>query len=328
MVATWKGSSSALDKGIMLKNYTSESSSGYSKHFMSTEASYKPYLTYTYNSVTYSTLTNGVAKTGTISQGGEYWYRFVATECSDFTFSTTGSIDTYGELYQGNTLLTTNDDGGEGTNFSITYLLVEGSEYRLKVRGYSSSTSGTYSVKAESDYIGYAVYRNLAPPISWVSGDWHTGIMVEKNKNHATPILHVSGLTDVIKYSSWDGFVDGGDFNGVYRPKQTLTATDKQNIAATARELETYDIDYILSHQIQATVWPDATTIEPEDIVAFRCDGFVEYCYEVNGIRIFGDEEHWDISKASTENIAHHRMANVTPKIQAEQCMELVRSTY
>lgn len=49
MVSTWKGSSSALDKGIMLKNYTSESSSGYSKHFMSTESSYKPYLTYTYN---------------------------------------------------------------------------------------------------------------------------------------------------------------------------------------------------------------------------------------------------------------------------------------
>lgn len=51
MVATWKGSSSALDKGIMLKNYTSESSSGYSKHFMSTESSYKPYLTYTYNAM-------------------------------------------------------------------------------------------------------------------------------------------------------------------------------------------------------------------------------------------------------------------------------------
>ena len=48
MVATWKSSSTALNKGIMLKNYTSESSSGYSKHFLSTESSYKPYLTYTY----------------------------------------------------------------------------------------------------------------------------------------------------------------------------------------------------------------------------------------------------------------------------------------
>ena len=49
MVATWKSSSTALNKGIMLKNYTSESSSGSSKHFLSTESNYKPYLTYTYN---------------------------------------------------------------------------------------------------------------------------------------------------------------------------------------------------------------------------------------------------------------------------------------
>ena len=48
MVATWKGSPLALDKGIMLKNYTTEYSSGYSKHFLSTESSNKPYLTYTY----------------------------------------------------------------------------------------------------------------------------------------------------------------------------------------------------------------------------------------------------------------------------------------
>ena len=54
MVATWKGSSTALDKGIMLKNYTSETNTAYSKHFRSAEygttsTTYKPYLSYTYN---------------------------------------------------------------------------------------------------------------------------------------------------------------------------------------------------------------------------------------------------------------------------------------
>ena len=48
VVEAWKDSPSALDKGIMLKNYTSESSSGYSKHFLSTESGYQPYLAYTY----------------------------------------------------------------------------------------------------------------------------------------------------------------------------------------------------------------------------------------------------------------------------------------
>ena len=150
MVATWKGSSSTLDKGIMLKNYTSESSSGYSKHFLSTESSYKPYLTYTYNSVTYTTLTNGVARTGTISQGGEYWYKFIPSICKEYTFTATGSTDTYGELYQGSTLLSYDDDNGEGYNFKITHTLVPGTEYMLKVRGYSSTTTGSYSVCAGS----------------------------------------------------------------------------------------------------------------------------------------------------------------------------------
>ncbi len=48
MVATWKSNSTALNKGIMMTNYTSESSAGYSKHFLSTESGSKPYLTFTY----------------------------------------------------------------------------------------------------------------------------------------------------------------------------------------------------------------------------------------------------------------------------------------
>ena len=147
MVATWKSSSTALNKGIMLKNYTSESSSGYSKHFMSTESGYKPYLTYTYNATTYSTLTLNQSKSGYVEQGGEYWYKFTVPECVNYRFYTTGSIDTYGELYQGSTLITTNDDAGDGTNFAISYTLTAGAVYRLKVRGYSSSTEGSYNLR-------------------------------------------------------------------------------------------------------------------------------------------------------------------------------------
>ena len=150
MVATWKGSPSALEKGIMLKNYTSESSSAYSKHFLSTESGYKPYLTYTYNAVTYTTLSNGIVSNGNISQGGEYWYKFVPSICKEYTFTTIGSTDTYGELYQGSTLLSSDDDSGQGYNFKITHTLVPGTEYMLKVRGYSSSTTGSYSVSAGS----------------------------------------------------------------------------------------------------------------------------------------------------------------------------------
>ena len=49
MVATWKSNSTALDKGIMLTNYTSESSLSHRKDFMTTESGNQPYLSYTYN---------------------------------------------------------------------------------------------------------------------------------------------------------------------------------------------------------------------------------------------------------------------------------------
>lgn len=50
MVGTWKSSSTALDKGIMIKNYTSESNSKLSKHFYTSDAAgYRPYLSFTYS---------------------------------------------------------------------------------------------------------------------------------------------------------------------------------------------------------------------------------------------------------------------------------------
>ncbi len=100
----------------------------------------------TFSGNSYTTLTNGVAKTGTISQGGEYWYKFIPSINKEYTFTTTGSIDTYGELYQGSKLLLSDDDTGQGHNFKITHTLVLGAEYMLKVRGYNSTTTGNYSI--------------------------------------------------------------------------------------------------------------------------------------------------------------------------------------
>ena len=159
MVATWKSSPTALDKGIMLKNYTSESDPTYSKHFDSTDTnrttqdgvSVKPYLTFGYNPISYTTLSHGIPVNEYLEQGGEYWYTFTPTECDKtYVFYTTGSTDTYGELYQGTTLLESNDDSGDGNNFCISCSLVCGTQYRLKIRGYNTSTSGSYSVVVKS----------------------------------------------------------------------------------------------------------------------------------------------------------------------------------
>ena len=76
--------------------------------------------------------------------GQHRWFKFTPTVSGEYTFSTTGSTDTYGELYQGSTLLLTNNNGGSGNNFSITRTLTSGTQYRLKVKGASNSITGSY----------------------------------------------------------------------------------------------------------------------------------------------------------------------------------------
>lgn len=88
---------------------------------------------------------------GYFSKGRHFWYKFTPTITGNYVFGTTGSTDTYGELYQGATLLQTNDDGGDGNNFRIECNLSAGTEYRLKVRGYSTTTTGSFFLFLSKD---------------------------------------------------------------------------------------------------------------------------------------------------------------------------------
>ena len=82
------------------------------------------------------------------------YFRIVLQESGTLELHTTGSTDTYGVLYQEDgSSITENDDGGNNTNFQITSAVAAGT-YFLEVRGYSSSTTGSYRLEAafsESD---------------------------------------------------------------------------------------------------------------------------------------------------------------------------------
>ncbi len=56
-------------------------------------------------------------------------------------------------------------------------------------------------------------------------------------------------------------------------------------------------------------------------------DGVVEYCYELRGYRIYGSDDYWNISRATFNHLAHHSLALITSKTQAQDNMTLVRST-
>lgn len=88
------------------------------------------------------------------------WYLFEAGYSGTFTFETTGSYDTYGELYVGNypTARTKyNDDGGASLNFRITYSLNAGQRAFLRVRGYSWRAV-SYSLSVTEHYHNYSQY--------------------------------------------------------------------------------------------------------------------------------------------------------------------------
>lgn len=84
-----------------------------------------------------------------ITTGGQLvYFAFTPTEDGSFTIQSTGSGDTYGYLYSASqSQLTSNDDGGNNSNFKMTYTMTAGTTYYVAVKFYSSSTTGTFQVQ-------------------------------------------------------------------------------------------------------------------------------------------------------------------------------------
>ncbi len=83
-----------------------------------------------------------------ISSGGDVdWFSFTLTSPQYVDIDTSGSTDTYGDLYDSaGTLLASTDSGGSGSNFRIIRLLSAGT-YHVRVSGEGSSTTGSYTLR-------------------------------------------------------------------------------------------------------------------------------------------------------------------------------------
>lgn len=92
------------------------------------------------NSITVNTNTSV-----TLNGREEQKFTFVPLVSGNVTFTTTGSYDTLGILYDenGNVLKTDDDTGSDGVNFQIVFNVTAGEVYTIAVRSYSSATSGT-----------------------------------------------------------------------------------------------------------------------------------------------------------------------------------------
>ena len=134
------------------------------------------------------------------------------------------------------------------------------------------------------------------------------------------PVLAMDGLPDY-PYSD-------NNFMGYYRPKQVMSSAQRDQVTATARSLAANFIGYTFVEQMSYDDGynPDnKTTVGVSDIRAMRCDSVVEYCYEVNNVRIYGNDTYWDISNWGTTYKNHHSgFSAINPRKQARDYMYTV----
>lgn len=91
----------------------------------------------------------GASVSGNISSTGEYWYSARSTAAGIITVETTGRTDTFVHAYNADFVeLATNDDDGEGSNAKIMLTVSANQMCYFKVRGSTSSTTGSYSIAA------------------------------------------------------------------------------------------------------------------------------------------------------------------------------------
>ena len=89
----------------------------------------------------------------TLNGREEQKFTFVPLVSGNVTFTTTGSYDTLGILYDanGNVLKTDDDTGSDGVNFQIVFNVTAGEVYTIAVRSYSSATNGTATLYASGN---------------------------------------------------------------------------------------------------------------------------------------------------------------------------------
>lgn len=129
---------------------------GWSTNSSATSATYTPGSTISLSSNTTlyavwksaQSVSAGNRNTVNIAFAEQAWYyKFTPSSSGEYTFESTGSIDSKVTIYKADgTEIGSDDDSGESSNFKKTLSLTSGTTYYIKAFAYSSKT-GTYSFK-------------------------------------------------------------------------------------------------------------------------------------------------------------------------------------
>ena len=107
-------------------------------------------VTGTSSNVFYGKLDLNDQFTTTLNSGQIHIYTFVPIQTDYYNIFTTGSTDTYGELYNSEfVILNQNDDNDNAYNFKLQHKLYQGVTYYIYVKGYATNTSGNYTINVQ-----------------------------------------------------------------------------------------------------------------------------------------------------------------------------------
>ena len=171
------------------------------------------------------------------------------------------------------------------------------------------------SISAASGLQGYVVYRDGAG----FNIDWHAAMVVKPSlSTDINPIVHTTNSLNTVIADTWDDFLDGNEYHGVYTISGIYTSSDRDVIVEDTLWLTEYDIPYTLPLQVDYSVSDvSGNYVMPRHIEGMRCDGVVEYVFELNDFRIYGSDNYWDVTYKSSSNKQEHSILQVTPSIQA-----------
>ncbi|MDR2912241.1 MAG: hypothetical protein LBV38_02915 [Alistipes sp.] len=141
-----------------------------------------------------------------IGSGDEDWFLITPASASVLVMETTGSMDTHMTLYDADTRneLASNDDGsGNGNNARITQFVRPGKRYMVKVKGYSSDTTGDYGFRAYTVNLGdptrYEVGEDVnASRVVRQRLEGGTSVFLLTAPAGGTIVAETSGSTDVV----------------------------------------------------------------------------------------------------------------------------------
>jgi len=156
---------------------------------------------------------------------------------------------------------------------------------------------------------GYAVYRNGAG----LNVDEHAGLVIASST--VNPCVIEMASTQQMRRSSWSQFLNSKAYYGVYRPSGGISSAGRDATIGAANALYDADPGYVLAAMLG---YPASLFGNPRlyayQVVNTRCDGVVEFSFEYNDYKVYGNPSYWNITIPSSNSVTAHTIS--APSLQ------------